>query len=685
MAAIPRALIWFSLLFLFSFFCKGIPADTLKMKGFKGMSTSQHVPFLQKFYGENEKKEFKVPPVLQPLREDDKYASYTYWYKFPVKNNQDIDDTLYIENKWFFEAFCFVLSTENELFFSDSLGLWVNPYNRYFPNEPYIGVIPIPAHTTVEVYVKSTFRNEESSWKLHDKASIYQYIYYQKQRLGVQTLINTLSLGFLGFVFLFFLLFAVSAKQKLHTSYCFYLFFALVYCFSQWNELPNHAQALMYKLSMLRYFLNETAVAWMFACYIVFTDLLLGISRQKKWFGKLLKIEAVILFVYGLHHLVFKLAGWDESEILNYSSFYFRIIFMPNHIIILAYIAFAIRSKLKSFFLLANLFLLAGVVASISVDFGLGVLHAYGNDIHPGALLQMGIVGETILFSLALGYNHIIITQQRDQHKKQYIEQLQENNKIIENERKVLAQKVEEARKEILEQQAQIEARKMAQVKTEFENKIQDLTIQSLEAQMNPHFLFNGLSAVRDLVLKNRNDEAMQYMNTFALLLRTSLNHNRKQSISLQEELESTSHYLQIEKLRFGTEFSFDIKISPEVDTEDVDVPPKLLQPIAENAVKHGLRHSSKNIKKISIKATKEKGDIWIHLEDNGIGLAASQVLNEKYPLERTHLGLKLIEERLVVFNQQHDHMISLKIEEITNNQGIVEGTRVAIRITQAV
>lgn len=608
------------------------------------------------------------------------------WLRFPLKNTRPYPDTLFIEATADLHTGFYVFTRDGTLLFADTIGIWPEPSQPFFSDDPTVGILPLPANSDVLVYIQNEPMVPSSprlQIRLYDKASIYQYFYQYQFRRGIQTLINTLSLGFLAFMFLFFLFYAIAVKQTLYTLYSLYLLMALAFCLTMWNELPYHAQAFMYSIFGLRYLLNETAVAWMFAVYILFADKLLNMSSQSRWFGYFLQTEVVLLFVYGVIHLVVKAAGAHGAFFIMQSYFYFRVIFMPFYIFIILFILFRIRSPLKIFFLIANIFLLAGVVSSIIIDYQDGVWHVRGSDVHPGALLQAGIIGETILFSLALGYNNILIHRQRDEHRKQYIEQLQENNRLIENERQVLAQRVATARQEILAQQQQIEARKVKQLQAEFDGRIQELTLQSLEAQMNPHFLFNGLSAVRDLVLKNKNDEAMQYINTFALLLRTSLINNRKPSITLQEELEATTHYLQIEKLRFGDDFRYAIKIEGQLDLTDIEVPPKLLQPVAENAVKHGLRHSLKNEKRITIIISTDAKRILVRVEDNGIGLRASQIINARNALEGTHLGLKLMKERLDVFNQQHGTHITMDIKEILTAEQLVEGTCVSIYILE--
>lgn len=276
--------------------------------------------------------------------------------------------------------------------------------------------------------------------------------------------------------------------------------------------------------------------------------------------------------------------------------------------------------------------------------------------------------------------------------KKKSNQLLTQRNQQIINQRDEISlqkDKIEEVNKqlekafaEIIDQQKKNEARRIKLIESKFENKIQSLTLQSLESQMNPHFLFNGMNAVRYLVIQGKKEAAMQYLNTFAQLLRLSLTNNRKHVIPLEEELRTTSLYLEIEKLRFSSSFEFSIHVSPDVHVNETMVPPKILQPLAENAVKHGLLPSRKEEKKLAIHVARRNGVISVEMTDNGTGI--KRKWKEAGPREDgTHLGLKLIQERLAIYNKQNENMISFYIEPIEDPVKGIKGTKAGIRISR--
>ncbi|AWW30382.1 sensor histidine kinase [Echinicola strongylocentroti] len=268
--------------------------------------------------------------------------------------------------------------------------------------------------------------------------------------------------------------------------------------------------------------------------------------------------------------------------------------------------------------------------------------------------------------------------------KKKANELLRKQNDQIKEQRdeiKTVNQQLESTFEELIQEQKNTEEKRIKLLESTFENRIQSLAIQSLESQMNPHFLFNGMNAVRWLVMKNKNEEAKEYIDTFARLLRMSLTNNRKKSITLNEELQSTSLYLKIERLRFDSEFNYRINISPKVYPERVKVPPKILQPLVENAIKHGLLPSRKSPKILDINVTETEEGVLVEVLDNGTGYSISQENPSEPKPDGTHLGLKLIEERLVIFNQQHLGKVQFRIVPRTGPTGTIKGTRAEIYI----
>lgn len=175
------------------------------------------------------------------------------------------------------------------------------------------------------------------------------------------------------------------------------------------------------------------------------------------------------------------------------------------------------------------------------------------------------------------------------------------------------------------------------------------LRLKSLRAQLNPHFMFNALSSVQNLMNKNELLEANRYLSKFAGLTRAVLNTTEREMISLQEELAITEDYLQMEQLRFG--FRYEVNVTDGLSLTNTDVPAMLLQPFIENAVKHGVG-GMRERGLIRVRVSTEGNDLQLLVTDNGPGFDTSAIRKE------SSFGLKLSEERITALNQVYKNIV---------------------------
>jgi len=176
---------------------------------------------------------------------------------------------------------------------------------------------------------------------------------------------------------------------------------------------------------------------------------------------------------------------------------------------------------------------------------------------------------------------------------------------------------------------------------------------RAVRSQLNPHFVFNALSSIQSLMNQNKIEEANYYFTEFSSLLRDTMRYSEKEMLPLHIELQTTETYIKLEQLRFA--FSYQIKVAPDMDTSAVEVPSLLLQPIIENAIKHGISKLRKE-GEIILSVTSKGKDIMVTILDNGNGFS---------PLQQTKgFGLKLTNERLKLINQSlAEQHIDIKID----------------------
>jgi two-component system LytT family sensor kinase len=164
--------------------------------------------------------------------------------------------------------------------------------------------------------------------------------------------------------------------------------------------------------------------------------------------------------------------------------------------------------------------------------------------------------------------------------------------------------------------------------------------LKSVYAQLNPHFTFNALSSIQGLINNNDIRGANRYLADFASLVRHSLADSEQPSIPLQRELQTLETYLTLEKLRFN--FSYEIQCADEVPVAETAIPSLLLQPLAENAVKHGVSTLQEQ-GQIRIGITRQGADMLVRISDNGPGFDAVQ--------KQPGYGLKLTRDRIRLLN----------------------------------
>jgi len=175
---------------------------------------------------------------------------------------------------------------------------------------------------------------------------------------------------------------------------------------------------------------------------------------------------------------------------------------------------------------------------------------------------------------------------------------------------------------------------------TKLEKQLADAQLQALKMQLHPHFLFNTLNSVSALMYKDTNaaEEMIQKLENF---LHMTLESSSSQEVTLQKELDFLSYYLQIEQIRFQDRLAVQLSIDPA--TLDARVPNLIMQPIVENAIRHGVATRAGQ-GRIEIRANRTNGVIQLQVQDNGPGLdTENNEIHEGVGLSNTRLRLQQI------------------------------------------
>ena len=214
--------------------------------------------------------------------------------------------------------------------------------------------------------------------------------------------------------------------------------------------------------------------------------------------------------------------------------------------------------------------------------------------------------------------------------------------------------------------------------------KIDELRMQALQSQMNPHFVFNALNAILHLLSVNDKKSAMKYLAMFARLIRLIFEHSKKKTIPLNSEIEFLQLYLELEKLRFEEKIDIKLEVDENLRTHQIKIPPLLIQPIIENSFKHGLLHKEQG-GELSIKFSKDGNFLLCSVEDNGIGREEAERIGSWKPKGYRSSGLKTTKERLSLLNKSKNgnkgSIVSLQIEDLVGANGEASGTKVDLQI----
>jgi ligand-binding sensor domain-containing protein/putative methionine-R-sulfoxide reductase with GAF domain/anti-sigma regulatory factor (Ser/Thr protein kinase) len=203
--------------------------------------------------------------------------------------------------------------------------------------------------------------------------------------------------------------------------------------------------------------------------------------------------------------------------------------------------------------------------------------------------------------------------------------------------------------------------------------------LEALRSQMNPHFIFNSLNAIDNLIQTNQKEKATTYLARFAKLIRNVLDSSKNDVVAFQKDYETLELYLQMEQFRCSDKFTYQLIAEDELLYGDYKVLPLIVQPFVENAIHHGLLNKQNGERKLLVTAIIENDYITYTISDNGVGREKALQLKEINKPEHQSYGIDITKERIQLYNQtkKTDDVVITDLFE--NNEP--SGTKVEIRI----
>lgn len=194
--------------------------------------------------------------------------------------------------------------------------------------------------------------------------------------------------------------------------------------------------------------------------------------------------------------------------------------------------------------------------------------------------------------------------------------------------------------------------------------RIIELEQRLLLSQMNPHFVFNSLTAIQSYIFRSDPYMAGKYLASFAKLVRLILENSCEHTITIAKEKETIEHYLDLQLLRFSGKFDYTIEVCPEIEPEHHLIPPMLAQPFIENAIEHGIIHLSSQ-GQIAIRYKLQNNKVVLEVEDNGIGIKKSVQRSKTNRIKHQSMATRITRERLKSLGKIYGNHLDLKIIDL--------------------
>ncbi|MBK0382578.1 histidine kinase [Pedobacter sp. SD-b] len=605
-----------------------------------------------------------------------------YWFKIPLFNDldQDIIHFIYCGNNDYTELY---EQREDSVILLGRAGTLNKTSVLQIENIPYYFSFKIKKGEKKNIFVKVFNKGNHSAdldLSLEDSNTFDQEILKYYQTSFKDTFIPIVFIGSLSFLFFFMIFLFLKSYHKIYLFYSLYLLGAIIYALMRLDRI-TYIGSLLGEFPLFRIYINEPIQFLFFAVYHFFVIYLLDIKKYDPKLVKVLKSLSYVYICYAVLHF-FMMYFYYPLQLRSTLFVITRIILVPLNIILVVWAAKKVKTPVLNYFLVGvSCYIFSGFLAAF-VDYRFQSFQFITLGLNSLNVFQLGILAEVLCFSLAIGYRIRITEKDKNNNQLALINQLQINKQLIESSNLELEQKVNERTQKLIAVNREMEQRKLTSLKLDFERKIAEAEMQALRSQMNPHFLFNSLNSIRYLVMSNQDEKAVNYLNKFSRLIRLILENSRKEKINLNQELTALRLYLDIEANRFEEKFTYNITVSPKLNTNEIYLPPLLLQPFIENAIWHGLLNSNRTEKAIDIRINplnENDKSCQILIEDNGIGRKKSESLKSKFKKHQSY-GMLLTQERIALFNNTSTTKIYLKIVDMETN-GLPDGTKIILSL----
>ncbi len=209
-------------------------------------------------------------------------------------------------------------------------------------------------------------------------------------------------------------------------------------------------------------------------------------------------------------------------------------------------------------------------------------------------------------------------------------------------------------------------------------SKLLELEQTALRAQMNPHFVFNCLSSIQQLIVSGESEKANGYLVKFSRLMRLTLELSESPYNSIADEINFLTEYISLEQLRFPNKFDYYFEVNSHVKSKEMAIPNMLLQPIVENAINHGIKNLKERKGLLHINMNIENDLMICSITDNGVGRNLDENVLPDYNSHKS-FGMEIITKRMATFNADNENKYHIEIVDLKGKHDIIEGTKIVL------
>lgn len=424
--------------------------------------------------------------------------------------------------------------------------------------------------------------------------------YLQSHRFWLRHVLYGIFVGIMLLTILYNLIIFISTRHRIYILYIAYLVFVSLTQFSLLGLYQNYFPFLGPSNNYLVYYFYVAAIG---PFGLLFFYRFLNI---RKYYPKLVYLLYFLLISY-ISAFVLVLF---ECHLLSYLFFQVNaVISCPFAIGLSAYMGFVKKQRPARLFMIGWFPVLLGNMTFVMMCFGILAPIEWN-----WSIMSFGTVFQAILLLAALS------------------DLINELNKD--------------------KQQSELQRFQISKDNDSLRLGLKEAQLNVLQRQMNPHFIFNALHSIQNHLDKYADSKVGTLLDEFSGLMRTSLIHSRQENVLLAEELRFLETYLKVEQTRFRKGFDYHIEVAEDIAPHEVSINPLLIQPLCENAIKHGFALSSqRGLLELSFSKISDSS-IRCLIKDNGVGIKQASTTNNKR-LKRGSLGLDLIRQRMGLLVEQ--------------------------------